>query len=100
MSSSVAVFRRFSTRNFTRLSIDSIRRKLSTYQTYQETLLSQWLAAGKKWPRPGFRVVFLTRSVDRAYHILSFTAETPDHHDMQLDRRQLDLIMLVPHWHR
>lgn len=54
---------------------NSIRQKLMTYQAYQEMLLSQWLAGGKKWERPRFRVVFLTRSVERAYHILAFAAE-------------------------
>ena len=57
-------------------AVNSIRQKLATYAAYQETLLTQWLAAGKKWPRPRFRVVFLTRTVARAYHILSFAAET------------------------
>lgn len=55
---------------------NSIRQKLMTYQTYQNLLLSQWRDAGKKWERPRFRVVFLTRSVERAYHILTFAAET------------------------
>ncbi len=54
---------------------NSIRQKLMTYQAYQDLLLSQWLAAGKKWERPRFRVVFLTRSVERAYHILTFASE-------------------------
>ncbi len=55
---------------------NSIRQKLMTYQAYQDLLLSQWLAAGKKWERPRFRVVFLTRTVERAYHILTFAAES------------------------
>ena len=57
-------------------AVNSIRQKLMTYQTYQEMLLAQWLAAGKRWERPRFRVVFLTRSVERAYHILAFAAES------------------------
>ena len=54
---------------------NSIRQKLMTYQAYQDLLLSQWLAADKKWERPRFRVVFLTQSVERAYHVLTFAAE-------------------------
>jgi hypothetical protein len=54
---------------------NSIREKLTTYERYQELLLSQWLASGKKWERPRFRVVFLTQSISRAYHILALAAE-------------------------
>lgn len=54
----------------------SVRRKLTTYHGYQEQVLSQWLAAGKKWERPRFRVVFLTQSIERAHHILSLAADT------------------------
>jgi len=50
---------------------NSLREKIRVYDTYQDTLLSQWQAAGRVWERPRFRVVFLTRSVQRAYHILS-----------------------------
>jgi hypothetical protein len=57
-------------------SATSVRLKLSTYHAYQELVLSQWVAAGKAWERPRFRVVFLTRSVERAHHILSLAAET------------------------
>ena len=46
------------------------------YHAYQELLLSKWLATGKRFPRPRFRVVFLTQSVERAYHILSLVPET------------------------
>ena len=38
-------------------------------------MLSQWHAGGKRWERPRFRVVFLTRSVERAYHILAYAAD-------------------------
>lgn len=54
----------------------SIREKLATYDAYQQRVLSQWLAQGKRWERPRFRVVFLTQSVARAYHILALAAET------------------------
>ena len=53
----------------------SIREKLSVYDAYQEFLLAQWRSGGKQWERPRFRVVFLTTSVTRAYHILALAAE-------------------------
>lgn len=55
---------------------NSVRRKLAVYDAYQEQVMSQWLAAGKTWERPRLRVVFLTPSVARAYHILAFAART------------------------
>ncbi len=55
---------------------NSIRQKLTTYHAYMELVLTQWHAGGQKWERPRFRVVFLTRSVERAYHILALAAET------------------------
>ena len=54
---------------------NSVRQKLVTYDAYQSLLLDQWQAAGKKWERPRFRVVFLTPSVERAYHILAQAEE-------------------------
>jgi hypothetical protein len=51
---------------------NSVRQKLAVYHRYQDRVLSAWLAGGKKWERPRFRVVFFTRSVERAHHILSF----------------------------
>lgn len=56
-------------------ALSSIRRKLTAYHAYQELVLSQWLASRKKWERPRLRVVFLTKSVERAYHILALAAE-------------------------
>ncbi len=53
----------------------SIREKLLTYHAYQELVLTQWLLQGKRWERPRFRVVFFTRSVARAYHILASAAD-------------------------
>lgn len=58
---------------------NSIQRKLTVYDAYQEQLLSQWLANGKRWERPRLRVVFLPRSVERVYHILALAAETTRH---------------------
>ena len=44
---------------------------------YDDSLFmaARWHAAGKKWERPRLRIVFLTCSVERAYHILAHTAE-------------------------
>jgi len=56
-------------------AVNSIRSKLGVYLEYQELVLSQWLAAGRTWERPRLRVVFLTRSVERAYHILAQAAQ-------------------------
>ena len=50
---------------------NSVRRKLRLYHAYQNQLLESWLAAGKQWECPRFRVAFLTLSVARAYHILA-----------------------------
>jgi Replication-relaxation len=54
---------------------NSIRKKLSLYSSYQDNLLAQWLKHRKQWERPRLRVVFLTRSIERAYHILSLSNE-------------------------
>lgn len=56
-------------------AVNSIRQKLTTYDAYQELVLAQWRAGGRQWERPRFRVVFLTPSVERAYHILALAAE-------------------------
>lgn len=53
----------------------SLRHKLQTYDAYQESVLAQWFANGKSWERPRFRVVFLTKSIDRAYHILALAGK-------------------------
>lgn len=52
-------------------SIRSLRRKLITYDAYQTTVLGQWREQGRAWERPRLRVVFLTRSIERAYHLLA-----------------------------
>lgn len=57
-------------------AVNSIRSKVGVYEEYQEMVLSQWLASGRTWERPRLRVVFLTRSVARAYHILAHAAQT------------------------
>jgi hypothetical protein len=53
----------------------SVRKKLTLYHAYQDNVLTQWLRNGKKWERPRLRVVFLTRSIERAYHILALANE-------------------------
>jgi hypothetical protein len=60
-------------------SESSIEGKLKVYDAYQELMLSRWLSAGKNFERPRFRVVFLTPSVARAYHILAQAAKTTRH---------------------
>lgn len=63
-------------------ALNSVRRKLTVYHAYQELVLSQWRTGGKTWERPRYRVVFLTKSVERAYHILALAA------DMTSNRRR------------
>jgi hypothetical protein len=48
----------------------SIRTKLLNYEAYQDSLVAWWKGQGERGPRPYFRVVFLTRSQERANHIL------------------------------
>lgn len=36
----------------------------SVYHAYQDWILSGWLATGKAWERPRFRIAFLTQSVN------------------------------------
>ena len=48
----------------------SIRTKVLGYETYQDWVLRAWRSREPKGPRPAFRVVFLTRSQERARHIL------------------------------
>ena len=55
-------------------AVNSLRSKVTLYHAYQEQVLSQWAASGKTWERPRLRVVFLTRTITRAYHILSLAA--------------------------
>jgi hypothetical protein len=56
-------------------SIDSnteqtIRTKLLNYEAYQDSLVAWWKGQQERGPRPYFRAVFLTRSQERANHIL------------------------------
>ena len=65
-----------STESLDSFATTSVRKKLVTYHAYQDLVLSQWILQGKKWTRPRLRVVFLTRTMERAYHILSLAMET------------------------
>lgn len=56
-------------------NIKSLRRKLRTYDTYQELVLSQWREHGRTWERPRLRIAVLTKSIDRAYHILALARD-------------------------
>lgn len=51
-------------------SEQSIRTKLVAYERCQDSFIDWWKSQGERGPRPYFRVAFLTRSRDRAYHIL------------------------------
>jgi hypothetical protein len=62
----------------------SIRRKIGGYEAYQDYVLGVWRQAGRRGPRPAFRVVFLTRSVERAYHILLLAREMAANKDRRL----------------
>lgn len=48
----------------------SIRTKLLNYESYQDSLVAWWKAQRERHTRPFFRVVFLTKSQERANHIL------------------------------
>ena len=65
-----------STESVDSYAANAIRQKLTVYHAYQDQVLSAWLTSGKPWERPRFRVVFLTQSAARAYHILSLAEET------------------------
>ena len=56
-------------------ALNSIRRKLLAYEAYQDYSWALWTQAGASGPRPYFRVVFLTASVARAYHMLALARE-------------------------
>lgn len=63
---------------------NAIRRKLTVYDNYQEQVLSQWATHGKSWERPRLRVLFLTPSVERAYHILALAGRITHRPDRRL----------------
>jgi hypothetical protein len=62
----------------------SIRSKLLGYETYQDWVLRVWREHRGKGPRPAFRVVFLTRGVQRANHILWLARQCARNQDRRL----------------
>lgn len=62
----------------------SIHNKILGYGAYQDSVWQRWKAAGELGARPYFRVVFLTRSVERAYHILTLAKQMAKNSDRRL----------------
>lgn len=62
----------------------SIRRKILGYEAYQDHVWATWKANGRKGARPAFRVAFLTRTIDRAYHILTLARDLAHNKDRRL----------------
>jgi hypothetical protein len=52
------------------LSHHSVRHKILGYEAYQDHVWQLWKNQGAKGPRPSFRVAFLTRTIERAHHLL------------------------------
>ena len=53
-----------------RLILSAIRTKLLNYEAFQDSLVAWRKSHGEHGSRPYFRVVFLTKSQERANHIL------------------------------
>ena len=69
----------------------SIRTKLLAYEAYQDHVWGIWKRAGEQGPRPYFRVVFLTMTIERAHHILALArqcARNPDRRLCYADTRE------------
>jgi len=62
----------------------SIKNKILGYEAYQDAVWQQWRSGGRRGPRPYFRVAFLTRSIDRAYHILALAGRLARNADRHL----------------
>lgn len=62
----------------------SIRTKLLAYEAYQDYVLGLWKSKQEPLPRPYFRVVFLTTTVDRAHHILGMAYDCARNRDRKL----------------
>lgn len=69
-----------STASIDSYAVNSIRQKLLTYHAYQEHALAKWRSSENRTERPRFRVVFLTPTVTRAYHILALAADLTHRH--------------------
>lgn len=62
----------------------SIRTKISGYETYQDWVLQNWRNSGEIGQRPGFRAIFLTTAAERANHILWLARELARNADRKL----------------
>jgi hypothetical protein len=62
----------------------SLRSKLLGYECYQDWVLHNWRANGASGTRPVFRVVVLTRGVERARHILWLACKCARNPDRKL----------------
>lgn len=65
-------------------SRQSIRQKLLAYEAYQDFAWQSWKQAGRHGPRPYFRVVFLTKTIERAHHILTLAGHLARNKDRRL----------------
>lgn len=61
-----------------------IRTKILGYELYQDWVLQSWRRLQRTGPRPVFRVVFLTKSEERAGHILWLARELARNPDRRL----------------
>ena len=73
-----------STESIDSFSHQSIKNKLLGYDTYQDGVLAGWAKAGRDGSRPAFRVAFLTKTAERAEHILSLAKELARNQDRRL----------------
>ena len=73
-----------STESIDSFSHQSIKNKVLGYDTYQDGILTTWAKSGRSGTRPAFRVVFLTKSQERAEHILSLAHELANNRDRRL----------------
>jgi len=62
----------------------SIRTKLRAYEAYQDYVWGIWKSGNKQGPRPYFRVVFLTTTVERTHHILGIAYDCARNRDRKL----------------
>ena len=57
------------------LTHQSIRKKILGYDAYQDLVWHTWKRAGRRGPRPYFRVAFLTKTIERTHNILTLAAD-------------------------
>jgi hypothetical protein len=65
-------------------SHQSIKNKLLGYDAFQDSVLTGWTKTGRIGLKPAFRIAFLTKSLDRAYHILSLANAVTRNRDRRL----------------